>query len=314
MIFFSYSHFFKNTNSNHFSRKITKIEERNGLEFFRKTTADPLTQHKVVDFIFSKNQRGFLRSTHNSKKLLPKILFFGCSFVFGDGVSDEETLPSQVARRVENYNVENLGLLGAGPNDIWRRFEKGEFNFLNSTVGETKQQNIAIYLHFAFHISRVAGSGKWLVHNPAQYDSPHYQLIKNELKFQGSHKESLGWKYHLYRILNQSSTLQYFNLGLPQIRREDIFTTVQLIESISQRLKKDFGVEKFIIVSFPAYNIMGTPALDILKTKGFKVLEISKDQMQKNVNGDLFIPLDGHPTAALQNYLAKRVVTAVKSL
>ena len=43
------------------------------------------------------------------------ILYFGCSFTFGEGVNDGETMPADVSRLVPEYRPYNYGFRGYGP-------------------------------------------------------------------------------------------------------------------------------------------------------------------------------------------------------
>ncbi|MBM4268597.1 MAG: hypothetical protein FJ144_18630 [Deltaproteobacteria bacterium] len=54
----------------------------------------------------------------------PAFVFFGCSFTFGEGVEDDETLPAQFAEALDRpANVLNLGFHGYGPHQMLRLLE-----------------------------------------------------------------------------------------------------------------------------------------------------------------------------------------------
>jgi len=54
------------------------------------------------------------------------VLFFGCSFTFGHGVEDAQTVPYLVSQALDwRYNVVNLGSTGTGPHHMLKVLEDG---------------------------------------------------------------------------------------------------------------------------------------------------------------------------------------------
>src|SRR5690606_320602 len=51
------------------------------------------------------------------------LLFFGCSYTFGEGVNDGETLPNQFALRAPDTAVYNYAFSGYGPHHMLARLE-----------------------------------------------------------------------------------------------------------------------------------------------------------------------------------------------
>src|SRR3984957_9673624 len=72
--------------------------------------------------------RDLLRQTLSCKKG-SAIVFFGCSFTFGEGVNDDQTLPQNFANQLDRkVRVLNLGFSGYGPQQFLREEETGRFD------------------------------------------------------------------------------------------------------------------------------------------------------------------------------------------
>ena len=106
-------------------------------------------------------------SIAHSKK---QILFFGCSFVFGIGINDDETLSSQVAAQTVQYEVFNYGVGGWGPNNLLRLLNSKSFG-----SDLPKKKGIAIYEFIDHHMDRIFGSLNLFQLNPDWINSlPFY--------------------------------------------------------------------------------------------------------------------------------------------
>ena len=93
---------------------------------------------------------------------LPCIAFFGDSFTFGEGMTDEETMPYQVWKRMgTRYLAVNFGFLGYGPHQMLAALEQGQVE----SHGHCKPRHI-IYQAIPSHVSRAAGLEAWDHHGP----------------------------------------------------------------------------------------------------------------------------------------------------
>lgn len=105
----------------------------------------------------------------------PAIVFFGCSFTFGDGVQDSETMPQVFADLFDRkHRVLNLGFTGYGPQQFLREMETGIFD---SVIGP--QPTVFIFLTAPWHAERTACKSYWTAH------APLYALENDQLVFKG---------------------------------------------------------------------------------------------------------------------------------
>lgn len=115
-----------------------------------------------------KNGKRFI--PNNNDKSSSYVHFLGCSFIFGDGLNDNQTLPYFFNENSEKkFNSINHAFSGYGPHQSLKIIEIGlsKNNFKNNT---------AIYLLLPSHIDRAAGFVEWDKHGP-RYEVQNKKLI-----------------------------------------------------------------------------------------------------------------------------------------
>jgi hypothetical protein len=85
------------------------------------------------------------------------VVFFGCSFAFGTGVEDADTLPwlTSIATG-RRHHVHNFSFAGWGPHQMLAMLESGR---IERSLDCTPTH--AIYESLYDHVARVAGHGRW---------------------------------------------------------------------------------------------------------------------------------------------------------
>jgi hypothetical protein len=100
--------------------------------------------------------------TREQEATYPCIAFFGDSFTFGEGMSDEQTMPYQVWKRLgPRYHTANFAFLGYGPHQMLAALEQG----LVESHGHCRPSHI-VYQAIPTHVSRSAGLEAWDHHGP----------------------------------------------------------------------------------------------------------------------------------------------------
>jgi hypothetical protein len=96
------------------------------------------------------------------------VLFFGCSFTFGAGLKDDETLPYQVGVQSDGrYRTFNFGFLAYGPNQMLAAIETG----MVGRVVDTTPRRV-YYVAIPHHVWRAAGRVGWIHHVPRYVLAP----------------------------------------------------------------------------------------------------------------------------------------------
>ncbi len=234
------------------------------------------------------------------------LLFVGCSFTFGSGVLDHETLPSQTQKNIANVRVYNYGVGGASPQEILLRLMHIDRSEMDEADGRVIYSFIPGHLlRFFWHPDFVGSWGKF----------------KNVYQFQGSEFKNLGpysklhpyltWFYTLrmsssfYHFLNISSGPSY-----SEDQMNDFFAHLKLMNQQARRITGT----NMIVLLWPDSTI--SPEMkEFLKAESMPVLDYSSLDLEKLTHGRPRIPIDGHPsveTYAVMGSLIAKDLSAIR--
>jgi hypothetical protein len=135
------------------------------------------------------------------------VLFFGCSYTYGEGVNDTETMPYLTGLKTnQNFRIYNFGFHGYGPHQMLSALEHG----MVENIIKCKPR-YAIYQALVTHIERSAGLESWDIHGPkyilnkdgeavyaGYFDSEKIispKRIENQL-LKSAIFQKIWWKYH----------------------------------------------------------------------------------------------------------------------
>jgi hypothetical protein len=251
-----------------------------------------------------------IRYTPNSNETGSETaVFFGCSFTFGTGVNDTETLPyhfNEAAGR--HFRIKNCGLPGYGPHQMLALTESNLFDSLFILKG-----SMAIYGFIPDHIRRCAGYSSW------DENGPHYEFINNKISRVGKFGESkrliLNSEY-LTRVWQNSFT--YRNNFSPSKRKathDDAIRAVEIVKR-SNEIFKSKGVTFSIIVWNEGRKGAGVEDEELhffyhsIRSLGisiFFVSDIVSSDVYKNDISLYSIPNDGHPTSYFYQIVAQSI-------
>jgi hypothetical protein len=110
------------------------------------------------------------------------LLFFGCSYTFGYGLNDGETLPAYAAPLAPGYRPYNFGFIGYGPQHMYCQLaEKDALGAVGEGTGT------AVYVYLSDHVHRLIGSTD--LFNLWMEDHPYLHLSGGELVHDGSFEQ-----------------------------------------------------------------------------------------------------------------------------
>jgi len=175
------------------------------------------------------------------------ILFFGCSFTFGEGVQDNETLPYFVGQLASRYRPYNYGVNGYGPQQMVAKLQQEEIR------REIKQPGgVSIYTFIDDHMSRMIGSQRVIAMNWGRY-MPYYGLDSNgNLERRGNFLSGRPGLTLLFRLLGKSEVARYFRIGERHTIGDDDFSLIAKIFAESRNaFSRIFNSEKFFVLIYP---------------------------------------------------------------
>jgi hypothetical protein len=233
-------------------------------------------------------------------------LFMGDSFIFGQGLPDDESLAAQFAK-VNDLKVRtvNLGVPGNAPNHLVRAFEAG-------LLDRYQSQSVKAVVTWIIpaQLARVTGDGSWLG------SSPRYVLDDDKLRYTGSFNE--------YRLLHPLAGAKYLlgqqfafidAIGMKQRQDEQIELFLAMMARLQQLSREKFGAPFVIIYSWPdeesqpghGMSEFAQPMLvgviERLRKLGIPLISVDHVTGAYDVS-QVLIPHDGHPNAFTTELIA----------
>lgn len=247
----------------------------------------------VYDVNYTIDENGLRTTTIVADPNRPRALFFGCSFTFGEGVADTETMPA-LFEAMTGFSAINFGFHGYGPHQMLRALEIG----LPQGFGY-RDARAAVYTALPEHVDRAAGRAPWDQHGPK------YQIVDGRLRYQGPFSPQrpqtiLGRVLARWQLLALART-RWSDLARDE--RSDRATFLAIVGEADRLLKAQFGVP-LVVLNWdvgPDRDRLLIDRGDWLKRTvprlGIRIVSLSEHAPQLN-EARYYIPIDGHPNGA----------------
>lgn len=223
-------------------------------------------------------------------------VFMGCSFVFGEGVNDWETLPAWFGALTSGCRTFNYGVSGYGPQHMLQKLQSGS---LPSEIPASR--GILVYCLQPFHVDRAIGSYIFLKWGRF---SPRYVLVGGRPVHTGSFVESSGAWVRMVDLLKASPTADRvaarLDLWLSYARalgyREAIPLTVAIVAESARLYRQQFD-GRLVVVIWPSHDDRSRDLEAGLAALSVPVINLLREGLEvPGVDGT--VPLDGHPNGA----------------
>ncbi len=233
-------------------------------------------------------------------------LFLGDSFMFGQGIADNETLPWLFATANDGkIRTLNLSAPGNAPNHLVRAFEAG---LLDRYVGQPVKAVIVWII--PAQLARTTGDGSWLG------SSPRYELVDGKLVHTGSFTEYRlshpldGAKYYLGELFPFIGAI-----GEKQRQEQQLKLFVVMMARLQQYAREKFNAPLVVIYSWPDERSTGrhgdseidqselVKVITQLRKLGIELIRVD-DVTSDQPTEKLMIPHDGHPTIVTNERVA----------
>ncbi|MGZ3338692.1 MAG: hypothetical protein ACXWLB_12620 [Reyranella sp.] len=242
-------------------------------------------------------------------------LFLGDSFIFGQGLPDDETLAAQFGK-ADGLKVRtvNLGVPGNAPNHLVRAFEAG----LLDRYASQPVKAVVTWIIPA-QLARVTGDGSWLG------SSPRYVLENGKLRHTGTFDEYrlrhplVGAKYLLGELFPFVDAI-----GMKQRQDEQVELFVAMMVRLQQYSREKFGAPFIVIYSWPDETSspghgesefaqpMLAGVIERLRKLGIPLISVDHVTSAYDVS-QLLIPHDGHPNAFTTDLIAAELKRFLKA-
>lgn len=235
------------------------------------------------------------------------MAFFGCSFTFGHGVNDDETLPFYAGELCAEFMPYNYGQRGNGPQQILQRIQSAA---LPEEIQE--QRGVGVYVYMPHHIERLIGSMPTF--NLWVSNFPYYYLDKNgKLVQDGTFRSGRPWRSALYDALWSWPVLSWFEIMLPIKRtNSDMDLLVGVIREAKNAFLTQFPDSQFVVLMYyyPKHSLskwnLHPYMVERLHAEGITVIDGSAWLTEEHFS-EYMLP-DFHPRPAMHRRVAEELV------
>ncbi len=257
----------------------------------------------IYDVVYSiDDYQRRLTPLENGAQRTQFLLFFGGSFVFGEGVNDAETLPFYVGQGASDYRPYNYGLSGYGPQQMLAKLQSNEL------AGEVpEKEGGAIYVFIDGHVERAIGS--MFVYNAWGDRMPYYTTDwGGNLIRKGNFNTGRPLLSTLFRTLDKSEIARYYTLNIPGALRDSHYRfAVRLMAEARDMFREKFKSDQFYVLIYPDEGDYFEDMAAHLAAAELKVLNYD-ELLKLDEAAGLAIAGDGHPTAKAHQIVAQHIV------
>lgn len=186
----------------------------------------------------------------NSKSL---VLFFGCSYTFGSGLQQHETLPYQFSKTTQIDSL-NYALPAYGPHGLLRQVEVLP---LGEQIPSTYSSVSAAYVFYGFQWRRATGGIGWVAKMGGNH--PFYKLdpTTNAISYQGRFAEAQPVKMWFINLFNKLHLLHYLPQiwGNDRVTKDDQLLFCGMVNKTQELLQEKIGREfKGLKIIHPSFD------------------------------------------------------------
>ena len=245
----------------------------------------PSKSGEVLNFSTDSLSRRIVPTKNDSLKNVRDkyALFLGCSYTYGDGVSDEQTMPYFFEQKTNQFHAENYGFMGYSPLQSLALFQHR--NLRKEIIG---QQGFAVYTYINDQIDRVIPASRWIELMKGRFPN----LIRQSMVTDGIFLKKRHILYDFVHWSGNTNTAQYFRIGYPKIHNDSHYQLViDILKKTKEEYQQQFKNNNFYVIIFP-----GSPLDPSMKRmfdqSGIKYFDYSKLlNLEKN-----YLPFDSaHP-------------------
>jgi hypothetical protein len=224
---------------------------------------------------------------------------FGCSFTFGEGLADTNTIAYNFQNQNSTFRAYNLGYSGYG---LHQALAKIEMEYLPTYLAE--KEGIGIFTYIPDHVNRsTLGLNSYLANGGR---TPQY-IIENELAVRkGFFSDVHPLKKIVYDWAHTNAIMNYFKITLPIKRSDKHFEAVAIMaKTMAIKFKQQTKASRFVLVLYPSATDNYSQLIPFLVKH--KVDYLNYSQLFDPTQPAYAIPNDGHPSALANKMFAAKL-------
>jgi len=256
----------------------------------------------VYEAVYTINGHGLRLSPKPNESDAPCILFFGGSYTFGAGVSDQYAMPYQVGiKSNKQYKIYNFGFHGYGPHQMLAAIEHG----IVANIVKICTVKTVIYQAIPGHVRRSAGLASW-----DRY-GPKFVLQDGRVYHSGNFSSNLILAY-IRRGLSES--LIYNNLRRTKPNGYEIDLYVEIVTRAKTLLTEQYLGSEFHVLLWEDDGHELYPTLARKLTENGLQLHKISETLPEDDSAPLAYKIhqyDGHPNEQAHELIADYVLLNV---
>lgn len=228
-------------------------------------------EEKVI--VGEKSQSYLFETDKKGRRVTPQIdnvdknincLFLGCSFTFGTGVNDDQTMPFYFAQLHPDCKVYNYGITGGSPQELYLQ----TCNYENFDDIE-KKPTIVIYTFIPDHMKRLKGTISMVFKNPRWGGCiPLLEIVNGEIMYKGRFSETRPYLFFFGNYLGKSLLVRelfsYAKIDFPYpYNNTDYDFLITLLNKSNENLSSYFPISNFVVFIHPTTYYLNFSRLNI---------------------------------------------------
>lgn len=295
------SYFESNPSSDYFNLRpnVTKLQQK-------AQTGE--TNQVIYDTTFSidKNHRRITTGADENQKYAYHLAITGGSYVFGEGLSDEDTLASQIQRATQEFRVFNLGIPGASIVD-----SIATITLAKNWDDIHPRRGIVLVPIYQFYFSRFLGStrivGTWYRNAYLKVDPQTKRYV-----YGGTVRQDQKLKIFVSTLLSYSRFLDAIEFDWPPLNEDVYEQYAKAIDDFRFYYRQKFGSENQVVAYLPPSSEASRPIVKYLEKNNIPYLDYSSfSSLRVQSDKNLFFEYDGHPTAEYNRIMAELLLKAL---
>jgi hypothetical protein len=227
------------------------------------------------------------------------LIFVGCSYTFGEGLTDNQTLPYYTGKLLPRTRSYNYAFPGASTGEAWLRLRKIE---LGQEIPEST--GTVAYIFIDDHVARTLGKMS-VIGNWGPFKAHFFLAPNGSVQTDGTFEDAQPVRTWFFQQLYKSNIVRNFHLDFPWTSESDWKLYNTILKNMRDEAKR-LNSERFVVIFYP-HSILSTKIIPLLEKDGISYIDYSHWRLEDLTQGPAGIPGDGHPTAEANQILAQSV-------
>ncbi len=267
----------------------------------------PQTGQTVFDMTYQIDDNGRRTTPKTSERPKRHTIVIGCSFVFGMGLPDHETLATFLQVKNPESHSYTIGLPGWSVADVIASQEKTKM----WDGIEPKEGLVLFNFSYSMHMRRFLGTLSSIGQHGGHRAYLNYDISTDKYSFGGVYSKHQRWYVHFSNLFVQSKLFKLIGFDWPRVTNVTLENYAKAILQVKENYLKLYGNKNQFVVYFEPQK-KWNHLIPYLEKYKIHYLDYTDFSLSKYAQTEIFIPGDGHPTAEYNRLLAEQMTCDLK--